>query len=182
MATGEEHDFDPTQSATVKLMTHITEKGFQLGSCIGSVIVVPVTAYRGRGSNYPVVPKMLTGLSRSAVITTAVAGVRSTLPDRGSLALCDAWVAFIFLHITCWATGLLGLGKVYGTPLTPEGIQDRVYRLHYNEGQNRRHILSCWGCGWSSCSCCKAWRRRDCTNWRSCSWNKPCSASPCSVI
>ncbi len=142
MATGEEHDFDPTQSATVKLMTHITEKGFQLGSCIGSVIVVPVTAYRGRGSNYPVVPKMLRGLSRSAVITTAVAGVRSTLPDRGSLALCDAWVAFIFLHITCWATGLLGLGKVYGTPLTPEGIQDRVYRLHYNEGQDRTDTFS----------------------------------------
>ena len=43
MVTGEEHDFDPTQNATVKLMTHITEKGFQLGSCIGSVLVVPVT-------------------------------------------------------------------------------------------------------------------------------------------
>lgn len=111
MATGDEHDFDPTQNATVKLMTHITEKGFQLGSCIGSVVVVPVTAYRGRSSNYPVVPKMLRGLSRSAVITTAVAG-------------------------------LLGLGKVYGTPLTPEGVQDRVYRLHHNQGQNRTDAFS----------------------------------------
>ncbi len=80
MVTGEEHDFDPTQNATVKLMTHITEKGFQLGSCIGSVLVVPVTAYRGRGSNNPVLPKLLRGLSRSAVITTAVSGVRSLRP------------------------------------------------------------------------------------------------------
>ncbi len=91
MATGEERDFDPTQNATVKLMTHITEKGFQLGSCIGSVLVVPATAYRGRGSNYPIVPKLLRGLSRSAVVTTAGSGMRSTLPDRGLLlALCVA--------------------------------------------------------------------------------------------
>ncbi|DBA70400.1 TPA: hypothetical protein ACH3X2_011814 [Trebouxia sp. C0005] len=106
MAPGEEQDFDPTKDATVKLLRHITEKGFQLGSCIGSFIVVPVIAYRGRASNCPTVPKMLRGLSRSAVYTTI-------------------------------AAGLLGLGMVYGTPLTPEGIQDRVYRLHYNEGQNR---------------------------------------------
>jgi len=46
------------------------------------------------------------------------------------------------MHITCWVTGLLGLGMVYGTPLTPEGIQDRVYRLHYNEGQNRTDTFS----------------------------------------
>ena len=87
MAASEEHDFDPTQNATVKLLTHITEKGFQLGSCIGSVLVVPVTAYRGRGSNYPLVPKLLRGLSRSAVITTAVSGVRSILRDRGFVSL-----------------------------------------------------------------------------------------------
>ena len=46
------------------------------------------------------------------------------------------------MHITCWVTGLLGLGMVYGTPLTPEGIQDRVYRLHNNEGQNRTDNFS----------------------------------------
>ncbi|KAL0031884.1 hypothetical protein WJX79_003250 [Trebouxia sp. C0005] len=90
MAPGEEQDFDPTKDATVKLLRHITEKGFQLGSCIGSFIVVPVIAYRGRASNCPTVPKMLRGLSRSAVYTTI-------------------------------AAGLLGLGMVYGTPLTPEG-------------------------------------------------------------
>ena len=39
-------------------------------------------------------------------------------------------------------TGLLGLGKIYGTPLTTEGIEDRVYRLHYNEGQNRTDTFS----------------------------------------
>lgn len=79
---GEEHEFDPTESATVKLMTHITEKGFQLGSCIGSVVVVPITVYRGRGSSSPVVPRVLRGLSRSAVITTAVSGGVSVSPGR----------------------------------------------------------------------------------------------------
>lgn len=38
--------------------------------------------------------------------------------------------------------GALGLGRVYGTPLTAEGIEDRVYRLHYNDGQNRTDTFS----------------------------------------
>lgn len=33
--------------------------------------------------------------------------------------------------------GAAGAGKVYGTGVTEEGIEDRVYRLHYNAGQNR---------------------------------------------
>ena len=51
-------------------------------------------------------------------------------------------ITFVSMRTTCWVTGLLGLGMVYGTPLTPEGIQDRVYRLHYNEGQNRTDTFS----------------------------------------
>lgn len=85
MAAGGEHDFDPTENATVKLMTHITEKGFQLGSCIGSVVVVPITAYRGRGSSSPVVPKLLRGMSRSAAITTVVSGGVSVSPGKNAM-------------------------------------------------------------------------------------------------
>lgn len=107
-------DFDPTQSATARLMWHITEKGFQLGACIGSAVVVPVMLYRGRGSNVPVLPKLLRGLAKTTVITTGV-------------------------------TGVLGLGRIYGTPLTSEGIEDRVYRLHYNQGQNRTDVFSTVG-------------------------------------
>ena len=55
-------------------MWHITEKGFQLGACIGSAVVVPVMLYRGRGSNVPVLPKLLRGLAKTTVITTGVTG------------------------------------------------------------------------------------------------------------
>lgn len=41
-----------------------------------------------------------------------------------------------------YATGLLGVGKVYGTPLTPDGVEDRVYRLRHNVGQNRTDKFS----------------------------------------
>ncbi|CAL8462866.1 g2400 [Coccomyxa elongata] len=33
--------------------------------------------------------------------------------------------------------GAAGAAKVYGTNVSDEGIEDRVYRLHYNAGQNR---------------------------------------------
>jgi len=33
--------------------------------------------------------------------------------------------------------GAAGAGKVYGTSVTEEGIEDRVYRLRFNAGQNR---------------------------------------------
>jgi len=39
-------------------------------------------------------------------------------------------------------SGVLGLGKIYGTPLDKEGIKERVYRLHYNEGQKRVDLFS----------------------------------------
>lgn len=37
----------------------------------------------------------------------------------------------------CCFAGAAGAGKIYGTDVTEEGIEDRVYRLHYNAGQNR---------------------------------------------
>ncbi len=76
----ENEDFDPAQNATASLLRHITEKGFQAGSCIGTFVVVPLTAYRGRRSGLPVLPKLLSGLSKSAVITSAVTGAAVMLP------------------------------------------------------------------------------------------------------
>lgn len=35
------------------------------------------------------------------------------------------------------SAGLAGVGAVYGRGLSEEGIEDRVYRLHYNAGQQR---------------------------------------------
>lgn len=31
------------------------------------------------------------------------------------------------------STGVLGAARVYGTPLSQEGIEDRAYRLHFNQ-------------------------------------------------
>ena len=41
-----------------------------------------------------------------------------------------------------YTTGLLGVGKIYGTPLTPDGVEDRVYRLQHNLGQQRTDKFS----------------------------------------
>ena len=68
-------DFNPAENATVKLMWHITEKGFQLGSCVGVAVAGPVSAYKGRHSGTPLSPRVLRALSRSALIGTAVSGM-----------------------------------------------------------------------------------------------------------
>lgn len=44
-----------------------------------------------------------------------------------------------------YGAGGLGLAKIYGEPLTSDGIEDRVYRLHYNQGQNRTDTFSRFG-------------------------------------
>lgn len=44
---------------------------------------------------------------------------------------------------------------IYGQPLTAEGIQDRVYRLHYNKGQNRTDMFSRTG-GLAGAAVCAA--------------------------
>ena len=49
--------------------------------------------------------------------------------------------------LTHYATGLLGAAKVYGTPLTPDGVADRVYRLQHNQGQKRTDQFSRFGSG-----------------------------------
>lgn len=41
-----EDNFDPSQSAALRLYSHILQKGFQAGSIIGVGIVAPILAYR----------------------------------------------------------------------------------------------------------------------------------------
>ena len=57
-----------------KLLEHILEKGFQLGSCVGSALLAPLSAYRGRNSGTPLSPRLLRLLSRSALVGTGVSG------------------------------------------------------------------------------------------------------------
>eukprot|EP00188_Purpureofilum_apyrenoidigerum_P000280 Plantae.Rhodophyta-Purpureofilum_apyrenoidigerum.ctg11139.p1 GENE.Plantae.Rhodophyta-Purpureofilum_apyrenoidigerum.ctg11139~~Plantae.Rhodophyta-Purpureofilum_apyrenoidigerum.ctg11139.p1 ORF type:complete len:184 (-),score=26.36 Plantae.Rhodophyta-Purpureofilum_apyrenoidigerum.ctg11139:221-772(-) len=61
--TGEEHsrlfvgtgtdegDFDPKPDAKLKVELHVLQKGFQLGSILGTVIALPVSLYKTRSVN-----------------------------------------------------------------------------------------------------------------------------------
>ena len=85
MSSATPGDFDPSQNASVKLMTHILEKGLQAGSVIGTGVVLPLTAYRARGSEAPLVPKLLKRVSKTVVVTTGVVGAFEL-----RLVSCDA--------------------------------------------------------------------------------------------
>lgn len=56
------------------LLEHVVEKGFQLGSCVGTALIAPFSAYRGRHLNTSLSPRLLRVVSRSAVVGTAVSG------------------------------------------------------------------------------------------------------------
>lgn len=69
--SSQHHDFGWNQAL---LLEHIVEKGFQLGSCVGTALVAPLSAYRGRHLNESLSPRLLRVVSRSAVVGTAVSG------------------------------------------------------------------------------------------------------------
>jgi len=100
-----------------RLMRHISEKGFQAGSLVGCVIVMPILAYKLRiweaGALAGATPKLLSALGKSAL--WGVTGVT-----------------------------IMGIGRVASIPADerPAGLQDRAYRLHYNRGQNRVDMMS----------------------------------------
>ena len=100
-------------------MHHVTEKGFQLGSVVGTAIVAPLAARRLKKNNgslagagptvlRAVATAALTGAALSAAIGAArVSSLKSSLSDDD------------------FATGM----------------QDRAYRLHYNRGQVRTDLF-----------------------------------------
>lgn len=127
----EQADFDRN---TAELLEHVLEKGFQLGSCLGSALFAPLSVYKGRHSGTSLSPRLLRVLSKSALVGTGVAG--ELCLQSGGYAETKNSTA------TQYATGLLGVGRVYGTPLTPDGVEDRVCRLRHNLGQNRTDKFS----------------------------------------
>lgn len=89
----------------VHLFSHVLQKGFQAGSVIGVVAVVPAVLLLKRGATeVPPLLRAANTLGYSAAAGTALSG-----------AMCTA--KFVNMD--------------------REGLEDRVYRLHYNEGQNR---------------------------------------------
>uniref|UniRef100_A0A6T6AS72 Uncharacterized protein n=1 Tax=Compsopogon caeruleus TaxID=31354 RepID=A0A6T6AS72_9RHOD len=93
-------DFDASKNKEVLLMSHVSQKGMQMGSLVSLVVALPVLGVRGRLSAENVLRWTSSGILIGTVASTA-----------------------------------LGLFKM--SKLEPEGIEDRAYRLHFNEGQNR---------------------------------------------
>lgn len=104
-------DFKP-EYVEIKLMAHVAQKGFQAGSLVGLLGVVPVMAISKGG---------LQALSVELVTSGAAYG----------------------------ALGGTGLSLLAGVAkrlsIDHEGVEDRVYRLHYNKSQNRMDAFSAVG-------------------------------------
>ncbi|KAK9828347.1 hypothetical protein WJX74_010232 [Apatococcus lobatus] len=101
--------------ATAELLTHICQKGFQAGSLVGLGIVLPAVALRRRSSGASLVTKEFQTTGAKVLTYSAAIGLMTT--------------------------GAMGLGMIYGRPLETEGIEDRAYRLRYNEGQLRTDLF-----------------------------------------
>lgn len=100
-----------------RLMRHVLIKGFQAGSVVGIATVLPLLAFRRRRQAGSLasgaVPSLLSAMGTSAVVGVALSGA-------------------------------LGAAKVAALPAEEraEGLQDRAYRLHYHQSQNRVDLLS----------------------------------------
>ena len=99
-------------------MHHVLEKGFQAGSVVGVAAVVPFVAWR---------QKKISRLEGSAARSAGTLLLRAL----GKSAV--------------WGTGisaLLGAARIASMEDKAGGLQDRAYRLHYNQGQRRTDLFS----------------------------------------
>jgi hypothetical protein len=102
-------------------MHHILEKGFQGGSIIGAVIVLPLVARRysklHSGSLVGSGPLLMRAMAASALWGTALSSLVG-------------------------AARVVQLGSTLSPTEFADGMQDRAYRLHYNRGQQRVDFFS----------------------------------------
>jgi len=110
---------DSTVHNGALLFRHILEKGWQLGSVAGTIIIVPIARLRAS--------------KRNQSVSSSLASTPNALRLVGLSAL-----------VGTAAAGLLGTVKVYSIPKDElaDGMQDRAYRLHFNGGQKRVDTLS----------------------------------------
>ena len=47
------------------------------------------------------------------------------------------YLGITLIPLRVWCTGLMEVAMIYGKNIDQAGIEDRAYRLHYNESQNR---------------------------------------------
>lgn len=110
-AAEEEPEFDPTldswQVNYARLMSHVTQKGFQAGGVLGCLVVAPIVLYRARqGGTSAAVPKVVNAVFKTVMAATATSTA-------------------------------LGVARMASVDNLKEGLEDRAYRLHYNMGQRR---------------------------------------------
>ncbi|PSC76657.1 hypothetical protein C2E20_0195 [Micractinium conductrix] len=114
MAAEKETDFDPSLDSVAlnaaRVMNHVLQKGYQMGGVVGTLLVAPATLLR---------------LSRAG-----------RLPRGGALTAAAGAVGKTVLVTTALA-GALGAARLASLEDVKAGVEDRVYRLHYNQGQNR---------------------------------------------
>jgi len=130
MAPAEDSDFDPKPHATATLLFHILQKASQVGALTG-IPVLAALALSGKVTGVP-----LSAHSALGALATTVT-VRTVTFDgcKHSCALS------LSAHSRCCAqvgtATLTAMGANKVRMLELEGIEERVYRLHFNEGQRR---------------------------------------------
>ncbi|PRW58643.1 hypothetical protein C2E21_3250 [Chlorella sorokiniana] len=110
-AAAEEPEFDPTldswQVNYARLLSHVMQKGFQVGGLVGCLVVAPIVFYRARqGGTTAAVPKAVNAVFKTVMASTA-------------------------------ASTAMAVARMASIDNMKEGLEDRAYRLHYNQGQVR---------------------------------------------
>uniref|UniRef100_A0A061SFB9 Uncharacterized protein n=1 Tax=Tetraselmis sp. GSL018 TaxID=582737 RepID=A0A061SFB9_9CHLO len=104
-------DFEPEKhNCSLLLYRHIATKGAQAGSVLGAASVLPTLAYKA----YSAGSGSITGPEVLQLLT------------QRSAAGCQYGFAAVSV-----------LGAIRILSIDKEGVQDRAYRLHYNDAQKR---------------------------------------------
>ena len=119
-----EKDFDPSHYATLRLFKHLNVKGTQVGGVIGCGVVLPFLALRGYRAGKAL---DLNSTTRALAYSTAGGLILSSQPKPNS-------------PFKAFPVDALGVAKYVG--MDQEGLEDRVYRLHFNASQNRCDLFS----------------------------------------
>lgn len=114
----EKAEFDPHGHGFWYLTHHCLEKGFQAGSVVGTVALVPYAAFRH---------------FRSSPASTAAVG---TVVQKAYRVLAKSSLWGIA------AGAALEAGMVFAKGIDTEGFDNRAYRLHYHATQNRTDLFA----------------------------------------
>lgn len=115
-----EQENDGVKYPTTLLFRHILTKGLQVGSLFGSGVLLPALYFSS--------PKFQIDRSAKFLTYSVIGGV--ALSGRPLIVSFD----------NAFLSGAAGLVKYVG--MDQEGLEDRAYRIKYNEAQNRLDRLN----------------------------------------